>query len=105
MGGSGVTGGSGVMGGIGSKDTTGSEDTGGSTLLLTGGSNPLLGSGLLTPGDTDGEILGEMLGDTLGSAEGEAEGDADTALPATWSEPPLQVLGMLSGEYQPTAVS
>lgn len=99
--GSGGSGGSGVIGGSGSKLTGGSVG-GGSTSLL-------LGSPLLTPGDTDGlgSTLGEALGDgdTLGPVEGEAEGDADTALPAMWSDPPLHVRGILSGEYHPTAVS
>lgn len=104
--GSGVTGGSGVMGGRGSKLTTGSEDTGGSWLLGSSLLTPELTSGVLEgSGLTLGDTLGDADGDALGLADGEADGDGETALPAIWSEPPLQVRGMLSGEYQPTAVS
>ena len=42
-------------------------------------------------------------GETLGSAEGSTlgEGDGDTAGPAMWSLPPLQVPGILLTLYQP----
>ena len=104
-GGSGGLGGSEGIGGSEGKDTKGSEETGGSVSLLKGGSKPLLDSPpLLSPGEgetegsAEGDVLGLAEGEALGPAEGEADGEGETALPAMWSEPPLQVRGMLSGE-------
>lgn len=52
-----------------------------------------------------GEAVGDALGDGLGDALTVGLGDGVTGSPLMWSEPPLQVPGTLSCEYQPVAMS
>lgn len=73
---------------LGSGDRLGSKD----------GSGDSDGS---AEGDTDGEGDTEGEGDTDG--DGDTDGEGET-FPVIWSVPPLQVEGILSGAYQPTAV-
>lgn len=71
-------------------------------------SEPLeVGSSEETPEEGSSEGPGESVGpsdgggETVGASEALGEAKGDTAGPAIWSEPPLQVPGRLLPSYQP----
>lgn len=83
------------------------EDTSGVGSTVEETADEVSGEGSME-GETEGSNEGDGEGD--GETEGEGDGDGDTegegeTLPAIWSEPPLQVRGILSVVYQPLAVS